>query len=84
MDLIRSPRTAEPPMVEQTGRQSPDLSVPVREWPYSAKSAYLDVLRALNEWSRDNGWPDRLNGDLAAEAVNRAWNPPVSVPRRRD
>jgi hypothetical protein len=43
------------------------------EWPDTASTEYRRLLRELNSWSREHGWPMSSNSWIAEEAVRRSW-----------
>ncbi|MEJ2580300.1 MAG: hypothetical protein P8127_01475 [Acidobacteriota bacterium] len=43
------------------------------EWPDNATKEYRQLLRELNDWSREHDWPMSSNSWIAEEAVRRSW-----------
>lgn len=43
------------------------------EWPHEARFAYRRLLRELDRWCRQQGWPATRNAAVAEEAVRQAW-----------
>ena len=43
------------------------------QWPSDAGDSYRSVLRDLDRWSRENGFPMVTNGWVAEEAVRQGW-----------
>ena len=42
-------------------------------WPENATKEYRQLLRELNDWSREHDWPTSNNSWIAEEAVRRSW-----------
>lgn len=44
-------------------------------WPEDAGRAFARLLRELDLWSREHGWPADGNSWIAEEGVRRGWQP---------